>query len=77
MTGGGYSPSALPVQETGGIIRRGYRGGKGVKSVFVCLHVCELGDRPATLSRVYPASCPMCAGGDVLESPETMKGMER
>lgn len=40
MTGGGYSPSALPVQETGGIIRRGYRGGKSVKSVFVCLHVC-------------------------------------
>lgn len=39
MTGGGYSPSALPVQETGGIIRRGYRGGKSVKSVFVCLHV--------------------------------------
>lgn len=39
MTGGGYSPSALPVQETGGIIRRGYRGGKSV-NVFVCLYTC-------------------------------------
>ncbi len=39
MTGGGYSPSVLPVQETGGIIRRGYRGGKSV-NVFVCICVC-------------------------------------
>lgn len=37
MTGGGYSPSALPVQETGGIIRRGYRGAKCVNVfVYIC-----------------------------------------
>lgn len=38
MTGGGYSPSALPVQETGGIITRGYRG----EGECVCLSICVL-----------------------------------
>lgn len=47
-----YSPSALPVQETGVIIRRSYRGGKNT-NVFVCLYVSQPGDKMV--------ACPGCA----------------
>lgn len=51
MTGGGYSPSALPVQETGGIIRRGYRREKsGNVFVYMCANLVIDWWLPVTMS---------------------------